>query len=114
MSRNIGIEDEVRRIDSKRALLAYLRSPPKKFTVENYLCLAGILARGGWRFDGSLWHKGSHSLPTMAAGIVELELQVASDKERVLRRTVTNYRGGNPGRQPCSPEALAEHSGRNG
>ena len=86
------LEREERTIESKRALLAYLRSPPKHFTLENYLCLARILTQAGWRFDDLLWHKDTHHLGVLEAGIIELDLQIAADKDRVLRRTVQNYR----------------------
>lgn len=85
------LEGEERRIDSKRALLAYLRSPPKHFTLENYLCLSRILTQAGWRFDESLWHKDSHHLAVIEAALIELEAQIAADKDRVLRHTVRNY-----------------------
>jgi len=85
------VEEEVRRIDAKRALLAYLRSPPKHFTIENYMCLARILTQAGWRFDDSLWHKDTHHLAAIEAAIIELEAQIAADKDRVLRHTVRNY-----------------------
>lgn len=92
MSLPADLEQAERSIDSKRALLAYLRSPPKHFTLENYLCLSRILTQAGWRFDDSLWHKDTHHLPAIEAAIIELELQIAADKDRVLHRTVQNYR----------------------
>ena len=91
MSLPADLEQAERSIDSKRALLAYLRSPPKHFTLENYLCLARILTQAGWRFDDSLWHRDSHHLGALEAAIIELEAQIAADKDRVLRRTVQNF-----------------------
>jgi hypothetical protein len=43
-----NIEAQERAIQSKRALLAYIRSQPKRMTMESYLCLIGILGKAGW------------------------------------------------------------------
>jgi hypothetical protein len=84
-------DDQASAIDSKRNLLAYLRSGPQTLTLESYLCLAGILSRAGWHFDTERWSKNDQCLPTLDAAIVELERQVASDRDRLLRRTVKSY-----------------------
>jgi hypothetical protein len=79
-------------IESKRNLLAYLRSGPKHLTIESYLCLVGILSRAGWISNSDRWTRDGHSLTTLEAAILELERQVASDRERLLSRTVAAYR----------------------
>jgi hypothetical protein len=84
-------DDQACAIDSKRNLLAYLRSEPQNLTIESYLCLASILSRAGWQFGTERWSKGDQRLPTLDAAIVELEQQVASDRDRLLRRTVKFY-----------------------
>jgi len=94
-------DDQASTIDSKRNLLAYLRSGPQNLTLESYLCLANILSRAGWHFGTERWSKGDQCLPTLDAAIVELEQQVASDRDRLLRRTVKFYAAENqaPGSQ---------------
>jgi len=91
MSSQAELEQAERSVESKRALLAYLRSLPKTFTIENYICLTDILTRAGWRFVDILWHKDGHHLGAMEAAIIELEAQIVADKDLVLRRTVKNY-----------------------
>jgi hypothetical protein len=88
-------DEEASTIDSKRNLLAYLRSGPQNLTIESYLCLANILGRAGWQFGTERWSKGDQCLPTLDAAIVELEQQVASGRDRLLRRTVKFYSAGN-------------------
>ena len=85
-------EEQATAIESKRNLLAYLRSGPKHLTIESYLCLARLLTRAGWSFDSARWTRGGHNLSTIEAAILELDRQVASDRDRLLRRTVGAYR----------------------
>jgi hypothetical protein len=85
-------EDQASAIESKRNLLAYLRSVPKHLTIESYLCLANILSRAGWRFNSGCWTRDGHSLTMLEAAILELDRQVASDRDRLLRRTAAAYR----------------------
>jgi hypothetical protein len=79
-------------IETKRKLLAYLRSGPKHLTIESYLCIANILSRAGWNSDSARWSRNGQSLTMLEAAILELEKQVATDTDRLLRRTVTTYR----------------------
>jgi hypothetical protein len=94
-------DDQASAIDSKRSLLAYLRSGPQNLTIESYLCLVSLLSRAGWQFDTERWSKNDQCLPTLDAAIMELEQQVASDRDRLLRRTVKFYAAENqvPGSQ---------------
>jgi len=85
-------DEQATAIESKRNLLAYLRSGPKHLTLESYLCLTDILSRAGWRFNSGSWITEGHSLTTLEAAILELDRQVASDRERLLRLTVAAYR----------------------
>ena len=78
-------------IESKRNLLAYLRSEPKRLTIESYLCLTRILSAAGWRYEQECWHNGEHHLPALEAAFVELERQIVADRDRLLRQTVGNY-----------------------
>lgn len=84
-------EQQATAIESKRNLLAYLRSGPKRLTIESYLCLTGILSQAGWSFDSGRWNRGADSLTTLEAAVLELEQQVTSDRDRLLRRTVAAY-----------------------
>ena len=84
-------EDQATAIESKRNLLAYLRSGPKHLTIESYLCLTDILSRAGWHFDSGNWTRGGHSLKTLEAAVFELERQVACDRDGLLCRTVAVY-----------------------
>jgi len=79
-------------IDSKRALLAYLDSKPKRMTIESYVCLMNLLFRAGWHLENDRWQKGDLRLEATEAAKVELTRQIASDRDRVLRQTVKNYR----------------------
>jgi hypothetical protein len=93
MNQSGNLEWQERAIESKRALLAYLRSQPKNFTIENYLCVADILRKAGWQYADSLWKKDDVQLATFAAAELELKRQIAADKDRLLRQTVKTYRG---------------------
>jgi hypothetical protein len=93
MSQPGNLEWQERAIESKRALLAYLRSKPKNFTIENYLCVTDILRKAGWQYADSLWKKDDVRLDTLAATELELQRQIAADKDRILRQTVKTYRG---------------------
>jgi hypothetical protein len=80
-------------IESKRALLAYLRSKPKHLTIESYVCLTGLLRKAGWHLKDDHWRKGHLCLATLAASETELNRQIAIEKDRLLRQTVKSYRG---------------------
>ena len=84
-------EEQARTIESKRTLLAYLRSGPQPLTIESYLCLTKILCQAGWHFDLEHWNKNGKCLATLEAAISELEEQVAMARDRLLRQTVTGY-----------------------
>lgn len=79
-------------IESKRNLLAYLRSKPKNLTMESFICLTELLRKAGWQHADEHWSKDDFKLSTVAAAEVELERQIAADKDRVLRQTVKTYR----------------------
>ena len=85
-------EEQSNAIESKRNLLAYLRSGPRHLTIESYLCLARMLTRAGWSFSSGCWTRSGQSLPTLEAAILELEAQVTSDRDRLLCQTATAYR----------------------
>jgi len=78
-------------IESKRTLLTYLRSDPKKLTMESFLCLTELLRKAGWRHEDPCWCNGDLRLPTQAAAIVELERQISEDEKRLLRQTITRF-----------------------
>ena len=78
-------------IESKQGLLAYLRSGPQQLSIESYLCLTRILGKAGWRFDAQSWNKDMLCLPALEAAIVELEQQIAADRDRLLSQTVKSY-----------------------
>jgi hypothetical protein len=82
-----------RAIESKRALLVYLSSKPKHLTIESYVCLTGLLRKGGWLHEDDHWQKDNLRLPSLAAAEVELDRQIEIEKDRVLRQTVMSYRG---------------------
>lgn len=84
-------DEQASSIESKRNLLAYLRSGPRHMTIESYLCLARILSRAGWRHDPQGWSKGGQQISTVDAAILELEQQIASDRDLLLRQTVESY-----------------------
>lgn len=84
-------EEQARAIESKRSLLAYLRSGPQHLTIESYLCLTSILSQAGWQHDAERWRKDEQCLSTIEAAILELDQQVASDRDRLLRQTVKFY-----------------------
>jgi hypothetical protein len=87
----LDLAREEQAIESKEALLAYLRSQPKRLTLESYLCLTELLRKAGWRHEDQLWQKAELRLPTQAAAESELQRQIAADKDRVLRQTVRSY-----------------------
>ncbi len=78
-------------IESKQALLAYLRSKPKRLTMESYLCLTELLRKANWEHKDQLWQKSGLQLPIIVAAVMELERQILADKDRILRKTVNNY-----------------------
>jgi hypothetical protein len=84
-------DEQAKDIESKCSLLAYLRSGPQNLTIESYLCLTCILSEAGWHYDTERWTKGDGCLTTSEAAIMELEQQVASDRDRLLRQTVRHY-----------------------
>ena len=88
-----GLAWEEQAIESKRALLSYLRSKPKNMTMESFLCLTELLRKADWRYEGQFWRKGELQLPAQAAAQVELECQIKADKDRILRKTIKGYRG---------------------
>ncbi len=94
-----------RAVESKQRLLDYLCSGPKHLTIESYLCLTRILTEGGWTSEGERWRKQDQCLPTLEAAQSEIARQIASDKARILRRTVATFRAGSPGRQEESGTA---------
>lgn len=96
-------EEQAKAIESKRTLLAYLRSRPEHLTIESYLCLTSILNRAGWNFNAGHWTRDGYSLVTLEAAILELEEQVASDRDRLLGQTVTGYRATSTVPQPTKP-----------
>ena len=89
-------------IESKRRLLAYLQSGPKRLTLESYLCLARVLSLAGWHCDGGVWRKDAQGLSLLEAGKREVARQIASDSERLLRLTVRTPRGAENLRPPDS------------
>jgi hypothetical protein len=84
-------DEQAKDIESKCSLLVYLRSGPKNLTIESYLCLTRILSEAGWHYETERWTKGNGCLTTSEAAIMELEQQVASDRDRLLRQTVRHY-----------------------
>jgi|SRR6185369_243541 len=75
-------------IESKRNVLAYIRSRPKKLTIESYVCAAGLLQKAGWSSEGDKWRKDDQCLPLLGAAEAELTSQIVIDTERLLKRTV--------------------------
>lgn len=61
--------------------------------MESFFCLAELLSKAAWKHEGELWKKDGLRLPTQAAAEVELERQIAADRDRILRQTVTSYNG---------------------
>lgn len=98
----LSVEEQERAIESKQALLAYLRSCPKKMSIESYLCLAGLLTKAGWQSEGGEWRKAGMTLSLFAAAVQELVQQLQTDKDRLLSQTVANYRR-TPRRQSAWP-----------
>ncbi len=84
-------DEQAKDIESKCSLLVYLRSGPQNLTIESYLCLTRILSEAGWHHETERWIKENRCLPTSEAAIMELEQQVASDRDRLLRQTVRHY-----------------------
>jgi hypothetical protein len=82
------VEQLVRNIDSKRVLLDYLRSHPKRLTMESFMCLAEILRKSGWILDGEQWCKQNKRLSLLEAAIVEMTEQISTDIDQILRNTV--------------------------
>jgi len=80
-------------IDSKERLLAYLRSGPKRLSMESFICLTKILGAAGWTREDERWCKEDNRLGLIEAAIVEVTIQIGADKQRVLRQTVTNLSG---------------------
>ncbi len=78
-------------IESKRALLAYLRSQPKRLTMESFMCLTDLLRKAGWRYESERWQKDGVQLSTQAAAQAELERQITADRHRILKKTVKGY-----------------------
>jgi hypothetical protein len=89
---NHSVEAQERAIESKRALLAYIRSEPKRMTMESYLCLVSLLNKAGWENRNGQWHKSGISLSALSAAEHELEEQIVADKDRLLSQTVAKYR----------------------
>src|SRR5579859_7928324 len=90
-SSTAGLDLQAASIESKRHVLTYLRRGPAHLTLESYLCLTQILSRAGWCYEEERWRKGLQCLTTFQAAIAELEQQVTSDRDRLLRQTVTLY-----------------------
>jgi len=90
--KNSPVERLERNIDSKRVLLDYLRSHPKRLTMESFLCLAEILRKSGWILEGEQWCRQNKRLTLFEAAIVEITEQISSDKDKILRDTVKAYR----------------------
>ncbi len=90
--RPTNAEQQAQAIDRKRRLLMFLRATPQRLTIESYLCLTRILTAAGWGHDQGFWSKSEQRLPTLEAAVVELNRQVAGDKERLLLQTVAGYR----------------------
>lgn len=86
------LHDLERGIESKRSLLAYLGSQPKRLTMESFICLADMLQKFGWILEDDRWRKRDMSLALLEAAIVELTAQISFEKDRILRNTVKGYR----------------------
>lgn len=84
-------EEQATAIETKRSLLAYLRSGPQHLTIESYLCLTNILSQAGWKFNSGRWTRDGNCLAILEAAVLELERQLASDRDRLLRQTITAY-----------------------
>lgn len=83
-----------RAIEAQQRLLDYLRSDPKRLTMESFLCLTRMLTEGGWRSEGAQWRRGDQCLDTADAAVVEVARRIAADKARILRQTVRTYMDG--------------------
>ena len=83
-----------RGIESKRTLLDYLRSQPKRLSVESFFCLADILRMSGWILEGERWGKRDKSLGCLEAAVAEMTEQISIDRDLILRHTVKAYRKG--------------------
>jgi hypothetical protein len=90
--RLLDTEKKVLAIESKRKLLAFLRTNPQGMTMESYLCLTRILTDAGWQHDEGIWSKDQQRLSIFEASAVELDRQIAADKDRLLLQTVAGYR----------------------
>jgi len=82
-----------RSIESKRTLVAYLRSRPKHLTIESFICIADLLQKSGWNLEGERWRKGDLWISLVEAAIVEMTAQISAEKDRLLRKTVKGYPG---------------------
>jgi len=67
-----------RAIESKRGLLAYLRTGPQRMTNGESPLLGAILSEAGWHYETGRGVKAP-MLPTIKAAITELEQQAASE-----------------------------------
>lgn len=82
------LQMQERAFESRRALIAYLSSNPKRFTLENHVCLAGMLCKGGWKQEGHEWRKGQRKLSILDAAKIQAEEDIDSIRAKVLRKTV--------------------------
>ena len=89
---NSSVAEQERAIESKQALLVYLRTNPKRMSMESFLCLVDLLNKAGWQNRDGQWHKSGISLSALSAADRELEEQIRADKDRLLSQTVANYR----------------------
>jgi hypothetical protein len=91
-TRPSSAEKQASAIESKRTLLAYVRSKGRDLTIESYICLTRILSGAGWRYEEDLWLKDKHRLTTIEAAIAELENQITAERDHLLSQTVGHYR----------------------
>jgi hypothetical protein len=73
---------------SRQALLSYLCANPQKVTLENYICLAGIVSKAGWRLVNGQWYKDQTCLPLLDAAKLVMNEDVEAIRADVLRKTV--------------------------
>jgi hypothetical protein len=99
-------EEQAAVIETKRSLLTYLRSGPQHLTIESYLCLTNMLSQAGWNFNSGRWTRDGCCLATLEAAILELERQLASDRDRLLRQTVTAFHGPSTLPEPTNGPSL--------
>jgi hypothetical protein len=72
------------KIERKKILLGWLKgrpAPDDTGSIENYMCLRGILEKAGWTFQGKLWshQELGQSLPIIPAVIAETERQIRDE-----------------------------------